>query len=92
VPKGGTYLTRDAILKLLSDEEIAHVASFESNAHLAAGDEYIDLRNPERGVLRVEAERAPELAHMLPRSALREETWTKLVRAAHRGWHDPKSP
>lgn len=91
-PKGGTYATRDAIMKLLSDEEIARVAAFQADAHLAAGDEYIDLRYPERGVLCVESERVLDVAYMLPRSLLAAATWLKLVRAAHHGWRDTNSP
>ena len=91
-PKGGRYLTRDAILKLLSDDEIARVATLESAEQLAAGEEYLDLARPERGVLRAEAGRALDMAHVLPRSALGEETWAKILEEARRGWLSPDTP
>jgi len=89
-PKGSRYLTRDEILKLLSDDEIARVATLESAEPLAAGEEYLDLARPERGVLRVEAGRALDLGHVLPRSALGQETWAKILAAARRGWQSPE--
>jgi hypothetical protein len=90
-PKGGRYVTRDAILKLLSDDEVARVAALEEAPQLGAGEEYIDLARPERGVLRAEAGRPLDMAHVLPRSALGDETWTKIVREARRGWQSPDS-
>ena len=85
-PKGGRYITRDAILKLLSDDEIARVATLESTEPLAAGEEYLDLARPERGILHAEAGRALDMGHVLPRSALGEETWAKILAEARRGW------
>ena len=40
------YITRDTILRLLSDDEIARVSTAETAAHLAKDDEYIDLEVP----------------------------------------------
>ena len=90
-PKGGTYATRDALLKLLSDSEIARVASLEDGPQLAEGEEYIDLARPERGVLRVQAGQALDMGQLLPRVALSEPTWLAVVRVAHRGWQSPDS-
>jgi len=91
-PKGGRYITRDAILKLLSDDEIARVATLESTEPLAAGEEYLDLARPERGILRAEVGRALDMGHVLPRSALGEETWAKILEEARRGWLSPSQP
>jgi hypothetical protein len=89
--KGRTYITRDAVLKLLSDDEIARVATLESTPQLADGEQYIDLARPERGVLRAQAGQPLDMGHVLPRSALRDETWSKILREAHRGWLSPES-
>ena len=90
-PKGGAYVTRAAVLKLLSDSELARVATLEAGPRLAEGEEYIDLARPARGVLRVQAGQALDMGHVLPRLALRDETWSAIVREAHRGWQSPDS-
>ena len=51
------------------------------------GSAYIDLALPERGVLVASAERPVDMKHVLPRKALRPETWLKVQQAAHPGWH-----
>lgn len=91
-PKGGRYITRDAILKLLSDDEIARIATLESAEQLATGEEYVDLARPERGVLRADAGYPLDMAHVLPRSAVGDETWSRILREVHRGWQSPDSP
>jgi hypothetical protein len=90
-PKGGRYITRDAVLKLLSDDEIARIATLESAAQLAVGEEYVDLARPERGALRAEAGCSLDMAHVLPRSAVGDETWSRILREVHRGWQSPDS-
>ncbi len=37
------YITRESILKLLSDEEIARISTAETAKALAVGAEYVDL-------------------------------------------------
>ena len=37
------YITRDTIMKLLSDEEVARVSTAETALHLVEGEEYVDL-------------------------------------------------
>jgi hypothetical protein len=91
-PKGGRYITRDAVLKLLSDDEIARVSTLEGADELAAGEEYVDLARPERGVLRAKAGCSLDMAHVLPRSAVGDETWSRILREVHRGWQSPTSP
>ena len=73
------YVTRDSILKLLSDEEIARVSTAETAMHLADGDEYVDLKEPDRGVLRALGTVTAPMGHVLPRKAVREPTWGKIV-------------
>jgi len=72
------YITRETILKLLSDDEVAKVATAETATRLADGDEFIDLEHFERGV-----ERAPQtttpMGRVLPRKAVPASTWDKIV-------------
>jgi len=90
-PKGRVYTTREAVLALLSDAEVARVANLESAALLADGEEYIDLAGPERGVLRARPGQPLDMGHVLPRSALRDQTWASVVQAVHRDWQSPNS-
>ena len=46
------YLTRDSIMKLLSDAEVASVSTAETATGLADGDEYVDLKQLAQGVQR----------------------------------------
>lgn len=72
------YLTRAGILKLLSDEEAASVSLAETAARLGDGDEYVDLKHLEQGVRRAQGPTTP-MGRVLPRKAVRSETWTKIV-------------
>ena len=72
------FTTRQAILKLLSDDEIASVSTAESAASLAHGEEFIDLENLDHGVRSVDGENSL-LGNVLPRKAVQEETWSKIV-------------
>jgi hypothetical protein len=67
------FLTRDRVLKLLSDDEIARVRTAESAPRLDDGEEYLDLEALAQGVCR--APRADTLmGRVLPRKAVQEET------------------
>jgi hypothetical protein len=73
------YATRDAILKLLSDTELARVSNAETAAGLPAGEEYLDLEQLELGV-----RKAPVvpggMGRVLSRNAVRKETWGKILK------------
>ena len=71
-------LEREGILNLLSDEEIARVSSAEAGAELGLGDEYVDLQHLGRGVRRAMGEVAP-VGRLLPRSAVDEDTWRRIL-------------
>jgi hypothetical protein len=61
-------ITREALLAMLSDAE----------PRLVEGDEYVDLEDPSAGVRQVHAKSArPRKA--LPRSAVSDATWGKIV-------------
>ncbi|HET6336869.1 MAG TPA: hypothetical protein VFG30_26775 [Polyangiales bacterium] len=70
-------VTRDHILKILSDDEAASVTTAETAAQLVHGDEFIDLTQLGMGVQRAEASHPTE--DVLPRKAVNEHTWQKVV-------------
>jgi hypothetical protein len=77
--KRAKQVARDNILKLLSDDEIAKVSSAEAASGLTEGGEYLDLEHLDRGVQRTRAATKVTLGHVLPRSAVSGETWSKVL-------------
>jgi hypothetical protein len=77
-------LTREAILALLSDEENSKVSRAEGESRLIERDEYIDLEDPGSGVQLVQAKPRTAPGRALPRSAVSEGTWEKIVKAVAR--------
>jgi hypothetical protein len=73
-PKFDAAVTRDTILKLLSDEENAKVSTLEENSEIAG--EYIDLENLAKGV---QSGRGVSTHNVLPKSAVGAKTWSKIV-------------
>jgi hypothetical protein len=72
------YITREKVLKLLSDNEVGAVATAETAAHLTDGDEFIDLENFELGVQLAPQSRTP-MGRVLPRKSVPSGTWGKIV-------------
>lgn len=72
--------SREAILNLLSDEEISKVSTDEEPPRLIEADEYIDLEHLERGVQQVHANSKINTKNVIPRSAIKEETWHKIIK------------
>jgi hypothetical protein len=77
--KRAEQTARDAVLKLLSDEETARVSTAETASKLADGAEYVDLEQLDRGVQRARPGAGVTMGHILPRSAVSKETWNKIV-------------
>jgi hypothetical protein len=73
------YLARDRILKLLSDQEVASVATAETAERLTAGDEYLDLERLHEGVQKAGSSATP-MGRVLPKKAIHESTWGKLLK------------
>jgi hypothetical protein len=71
------YLTREHILKLLSDSEIASLSRAEDAISLAKGELYIDLEHPLK--VCTAGEHFPKPGHVLPKTAVHESTWNKIV-------------
>jgi hypothetical protein len=77
-------ITREAVLALLSDAEVAKVSRAEDVPRLIEGDEYVDLEDLAAGVKQVH-EKSPRASHTLPRSAVSETTWAKIIAVVGRG-------
>lgn len=74
-----TYLTRDTILKLLSDDEVARVSAADGSTTLADGDEYVDLDAPHHGIRKSVGSITAPTARVLPRKAVLAKTWRRVV-------------
>lgn len=73
------HVSREAILMLLSDDEIAKVSTAETAAGLIGGSEYLDLAQLDQGVRRASTAAKLPMGQILPRNALRPETWAKVL-------------
>ena len=71
-------VTRDRILKLLSDPELARVSTAETATRLPEGEQYIDLEELEQGVQRADG-KGVAMGHVLPKNAVLETTWQEIV-------------
>jgi hypothetical protein len=70
-------ITRESILNLLTDAEVARVSSAEGTTRLVEGDYYVDLEDPGSGIRQAHAGVASRNA--LPQSAVSDATWTKII-------------
>jgi CBS domain-containing protein len=71
---------RALVVGLLTDTEVAKVSGAEQTDRLVEGDEYVDLTNLDAGVCQMHAASAVEPGHVLPRSAVSDASWAKIVR------------
>ena len=71
-------LSRERILRLLSDEEVAAVSMAEGR-RLPEGEDYVDLDHPQDGVRKVDGSVPARPGDVLPRSAVREQTWSAIL-------------
>lgn len=85
-PQRIDYLTRDGVLKLLSDDEIASVSNAESAEDLAEGDEYLDLEHLDEGVHKADG-MLVVVRRVLPKKAVHEQTWSKILAVAAAARH-----
>lgn len=69
---------RDAVIKILWEDPIARVRCHEVPLRLKKGDEYLDLQHLDAGVQRVLGPMSPTGGE-LPRSAVTEATWKRLL-------------
>lgn len=71
-------VTRDKVLKLLSDGEVASVSTAETALRLLDGEEYLDLEHLDRGVQKT-SKSPTVMAGVLPRRTVHKDTWQKIV-------------
>jgi hypothetical protein len=76
--KSVDYVTRNALMQLLSDEEMGRMTTLESGPALAVGDEYVDLEHPHQGIRRVLQMGTVKMSEVLPRRAVGDATWSKI--------------
>jgi hypothetical protein len=78
--KRSEYFTRESIMELLSDDEIAKVTTAEGGASLAEGDEYIDLEQLDQGVRTAKGGAASTpIGRVISKKAVQEQTWIKVL-------------
>ncbi|MDB4935516.1 MAG: hypothetical protein JWP87_2488 [Labilithrix sp.] len=82
--KRSRIITREAIINLLTDDEVAKVSRAEDEGRLREGEEYVDLENPGAGIQKVQAATRINPHDVLPRSAVSDATWAKIVRTLAR--------
>lgn len=73
------HVTREKILMLLSDEEVATVSNIEGTARLLDGEEYLDLEDLGRGVRSALGSNTAPMGHVLPRRAVHTATWDTIL-------------
>jgi hypothetical protein len=72
-------VTKEDILQLLSEGEVASVGAANAKAQLGNGDEYLDLEQLQQGVQRAKVGLTP-MGRVLPRKAIYEDTWRRVLR------------
>jgi hypothetical protein len=78
--KRSEYFSRDDIMELLSDDEIAKVTTAEAGTSLGAGDEYVDLEQLDQGVRTAQGSTAPlPMGRVISKKAVQEQTWSNIV-------------
>jgi hypothetical protein len=71
------HVTRENILMLLSDDEVASVSTAETMVRPLDGEEYLDLEDLEQGV-RSALGTAPKMGRLLLRRSVHKDTWAKI--------------
>lgn len=79
VAEQAEYVTRNTILNLLSNDEIAKVSTAEATSGLTKGAEFLDLEHLDQGVQRAGSVTKVAMGQVLPRNAVSEETWGKIL-------------
>ena len=72
------YVIRNAILKLLSDDEVRRVSVAEAGPTLADGEEYVDLERLDRGVQYAHAN-TNHMGRLVPRRSVHTGTWNAII-------------
>lgn len=78
-------VTREAILNLLTDAEVANVSRDEGQPRLGRGDEFVDLERIDLGIQKSQFSPLVELDTAVARGAVSDATWAKIVKAVAAG-------
>jgi hypothetical protein len=78
-PQAAVYITRDSIMKLLSDEEVARVSTAETRIRFVPGEHYVDLLHLEQGVRVATLTKEMSTANLIPRRSVGDDTWRKIL-------------
>jgi hypothetical protein len=76
--KRADYVTRETIIDLLSDDEVAQVSTAEAAARLVNGEEYLDLEHLNLGVQQAYGT-TTSTGNVLPKKSVHGATWTKIA-------------
>ena len=71
------HTSREKILMLLSDDEVASVSAAEATYHPVEGEEYLDLEHLDQGV-RSSFGTTATMSHLLLRRSVHDDTWKKI--------------
>lgn len=74
-------VTREAILNLLTDAEVANVSRDEGQPRLARGDEFVDLEHLDLGIQKARFSPLVELDTAVAHGSVSDATWAKIVQA-----------
>ncbi|MEO8550775.1 MAG: hypothetical protein ABI678_12405 [Kofleriaceae bacterium] len=74
-------VTREAILNLLTDAEVANVSRDEGQPRLARGDEFVDLERIDLGIQKSKFSPLVELDTAVAHGSVSDATWAKIVKA-----------
>lgn len=73
------HMTRENIMRLLSDDEVASVCTAETKVRPLEGEEYLDLDNLAQGV-RSALGTSPNMSRLLLRRSVHGQTWNKILK------------
>ena len=73
------HVTRENILLLLTDDEVASVCTAETTVSPLVGEEYLDLEDLAQGVRKMLGT-APPMSRLLLRRVVQQKTWKKILK------------
>ena len=73
-----SHSLHEAILELLTDDEVSKVSTAETGTRLEPDEEYVSLDRPEQGVLRSDGA-ALAMGSLVPRRVVQPETWSNII-------------
>lgn len=73
-------MTREKLMKLLSDTEVASVSNAEKASGLTNGDEFIDLEEIKKGIQFASAKTKTPPGQVLSKKSVHAKTWSKIVK------------